>query len=206
MFNLFDIKEKKQRKKTRFIKVFSRIVLKIIGWKTAGAVPESKKYVMVGYPHTSNWDVPVGLLVFLSMGVRLHWVGKQSLFKKPLGWFIKKLGGIPVDRSKSQNFVQQVIDKFNEFDELVLTLSPEATRGKSAFWRSGFYYIAHGARVPIGLAFLDYKKKTGGFLGVVHPSGNIEKDLQIIKEHYRGVVGKKEQDMGEIKLAPPNDN
>lgn len=203
---MFNIKEKKRKQKRDFLKGFSGFVLKMIGWKAKGRVPDADKYVMVGYPHTSNWDVLIGLLVYFSLGVRLHWVGKQSLFKKPFGWFMKKLGAIPVDRSQSQNFVQQVIDKFDEFDELVLTLSPEGTRSKSAFWRSGFYYIAHGANIPIGLGFLDYKKKTGGFVGVIITSGNIESDMEKIRAQYKNIYGKNVQNMGEIILRPPKDS
>ena len=199
------IKEKKRKHKKDFIKGLARIILKLIGWRTEGEAPAASKYVMLGYPHTSNWDVPIGLLIFLAMGVRLHWVGKQTLFKMPFGWFMKKLGGIPVDRSRSQNFVRQVVDKFNDFDELVITMSPEGTRSKSPYWRSGFYHIARGANVPVALAFLDYRQKRGGFLGAFVPTGNIRGDLEIIKKHYVNVYGKIVENMGEIKLPPATD-
>ena len=160
---------------------------------------------MLGYPHTSNWDVPLGLLVFKSLGVRLHWVGKDSLFKWPMGMLIKKLGGVPVDRSKSQNFVQQVIDIYNKFENMVIALSPEGTRGFTEYWRTGFYHIACGANVPIATAFLDYKNKVGGFGPLIWPTGNIEKDLERMKEFYYDMKGKFVENMGKIQLRPNND-
>jgi len=177
-------------------------ILKSIGWKIEGEAPAEKKYVMVGYPHTSNWDVPIGLLVYKSLGIRLHWVGKDALFKWPLGILIKKLGGVPVDRSKSQNFVQQVVEIFNKFENLVITLSPEGTRSFSEYWRTGFYHIACGAEVPIALAFLDYKRKTGGFGPLIWPSGDIEKDVEKMKEFYNDMKGKFVENMGRIQLRP----
>jgi len=194
------IKEKKQHKQKKISQKFSRLVLKIIGWKIQGEPPPTPRYVMIGYPHTSNWDVPIGLLIFTALGVRLHWVGKDSLFKSPLGWALKKLGGIPVDRNRSQNFVAQVVDKFKELDELVLTLSPEGTRSKSEYWRSGFYHIAIGAQAPIALAFLDYKKKVGGFGPFIRPGGDIKKDLAQIKAFYQGISGKIARNSGAIRL------
>ncbi len=192
------LKEKKTKQGFTFSRALAKVILKLIGWKAVGEVPPVKKYVMVGYPHTSNWDVPVGLSVFKSMGVRLHWLGKQSLFKGPLGWLMKSLGGIPVNRQKSQNFVDEIRKVFDSFDELVVTLSPEATRGKSAYWRSGFYHIARNANVPIALGFLDYEKKEGGFGPLIYPTGNMEEDLKIIREFYTDKRGKYPQNEGVV--------
>lgn len=157
---------------------------------------------MIGYPHTSNWDVPLGLLIFAALGVRLHWIGKHTLFKKPLVWITKPLGGIPVDRDQTKNFVQAVVDVFKTTDELALAVSPEGTRIKTDFWRTGFYYIAQGAGVPIATAFLDYKNKRGGFGPPIHPSGDIKADLEIIKAFYADKPGRFPQEMGTIRLKP----
>jgi len=192
------LKEKKTKQGFSFSRLLARLILKVIGWKAVGEVPPVKKYVMIGYPHTSNWDVPIGLSVFKSMGVRLQWLGKQSLFKGPLGWFMKSLGGVPVNREKSQNFVEEACKVFDRFEELVLTLSPEGTRSKSTYWRSGFYHIALNAGVPIALGFLDYKKKEGGFGPLIYPTGNMEEDLKQIKEFYAGKHGKYPENEGLI--------
>jgi len=184
----------------KYKQILAQWALRLIGWKVIGEVPKSPKYVMVGYPHTSNWDVPIGLLIYTALGVRLHWVGKHTLFKKPIGWVMRLLGGIPVNREKTKNFVQQVIDIFNESKELNLTVSPEGTRSTGKFWRTGFYYIAQGAGVPIATGFLDYSNKTGGFGPLVEPSGDIKADFNIFKNFYSNIKGKFPDDMGEIRL------
>lgn len=195
------IKEKKAKEKS-FTRVISNLLLKLIGWRAVGEVPKEKKYVMIGYPHTSNWDTLIGLLVFRSLGVHLHWLGKQSLFKGPVGWLLKKTGGVPINRQSSQNFVQQSREIFDRFEHFVLTLSPEGTRKKTDFWRTGFYYIALAAKVPIALAFLDYPKKTGGFGPLLWPSGDIEADMATIRAFYRDIHGKYPEKEGVIRIRP----
>ena len=195
-------KVKKSTKQGKIIRSLSGLILRLIGWKTAGQVPTAPKYVMIGYPHTSNWDTLLGLLVFKALGVRLNWVGKHTLFKPPLGWLIRWMGGIPVDRSDPRDFVQQMIDIFKVSDELVLTLSPEGTRKKTDHWKTGFYRIAVGADVPVALAFLDYSRKTGGFGPLLHPGDDLEKDLEIIQEFYAPIKGKFPELMGDIRLKP----
>ncbi len=194
------IKEKKLSELKNYKRILAKGILKLIGWKAVGEVPDTPKYVMLGYPHTSNWDVPIGLLIFIALGVRVHWVGKHTLFKKPFGWFIKKIGGIPLNRSTTKNFVQQVIDIFNDADELVLTVATEGTRQKTDAWRTGFYYIAAGANLPIATGFLDYSKKTGGFGPLVKPSGDFEADFKIFKNFYSGIQGKHPKEMAEIRI------
>lgn len=183
----------------KFARKSAIIILRLLGWEVVGSAPSEPKYVMIGYPHTSNWDVFYGLLIFTALGVRLQWVGKHTLFSGPFGRLIRKLGGIPVNRSRSQNFVQTVIDLFDKMERLVLVLSPEATRNKSNFWRSGFYHIASGAHVPVALAFLDYKNKTGGFGPKFYPSGDMDKDIQICRDFFKGISGKKAQNAGLIE-------
>ncbi len=198
------IKEKKTQQ-LKIIAVLARWILKLIGWKMVGERPGIPKYVMLGYPHTSNWDVPIGLLIFAAAGVRLNWVGKHTLFKKPFGWVIRLIGGVPVNRDTTKNFVQLVADVFDSRKELVLTVSPEGTRGKAEFWRSGFYYIALAAGIPIALAFLDYGNKTGGFGPIIMPSGDIKSDFEKIRKFYAGMKGKKPQDMTPIILRPDSE-
>ncbi len=196
------VKENKPSLLFKIARLFSAVVLKLMGWKTSGEVPKEKKYVMIGYPHTSNWDALIGLMVYAKMGVRLNWLAKQSLFKGPLGWFLKLTGAIPVNRQQSQNFIQYSKQLFDSYDQLVLTLSPEGTRQKTEYWRTGFYYIALNAKVPIALAFLDYSTRTGGFGPVIWPSGNIEEDLKTIRAFYKNFKGKYPEKMGKIQLKP----
>ncbi len=178
----------------------AKAVIKLLGWKAVGKMPNAPKYILVGYPHTSNYDTLIGIFIFLSMGVHIKWIGKQSLFKGPVGWLLKKTGGIPVNRQKSQNFVKNIQTVFNKYDRLVIALSPEGTRQKTDFWRTGFYYMALAAQVPIVLGYLDYPTKTGGFGPLIWPSGNIKQDMEKIRAFYQGIHGKYPQLEGAIRI------
>lgn len=172
------------------LRLLSNAILKLAGWKKEGQLPDVGKCVVIGAPHTSNWDFVFMMLMAFSFRLKVFWMGKNSLFKGPLGPIMRFLGGIPVERSKHTGLVQQTIDQFNQNDELFIALSPEGTRGKVARWKSGFYHVANGANVPIATAFLDYKRKVAGFGPLFKPTGDYEKDLADIQAFYRGVSGK----------------
>lgn len=160
------------------------------GWKVEGHVPESKKFVVIAAPHTSNWDLPFMLGVAYTYRIQLRWMGKASLFWPPLGWLMTALGGIPIDRSKANDVVSQMVDIYTAADTLAVAIPPEGTRSKVRKWKTGFYNIAHGANVPIALGFLDYKRKVGGIGGVFTTTGDYAADLEEIKAFYAGVTGK----------------
>ena len=172
------------------ILVLCRVFLKIWGWKLEGKPPPVFKYVLIGAPHTSNWDFPLGLSVAFVYRIDMYWMGKYSLFKGWRGPIMKWLGGVPINRSSSNNVVSQMIEAFDASDHLVVTIPPEGTRSKVDKWKTGFYYIALGANVPIALAFLDYKRKAAGFLSTFYPTGDIEKDIAEIRSYYAGISGK----------------
>ena len=117
-------------------------------------------------------------------------MGKDSLFWFPYGGLMKWLGGIPVDRSKSNNMVEKSIQVFAESTDMVLIVPPEGTRGRVKYWKTGFYHIAHGAKVPIAMGFVDFKKKTGGFGPAFIPTGDLEKDMPEIQEFYQDITGR----------------
>ena len=168
------------------MKWLCRFYLKIIGWKTGSALPASvKKCVLVGAPHTSSMDYPIALATLYASGVRVRFLAKKSLFRFPLGIVMRLTGGIPVDRSRHTNMVETMIEMFNNSDELVLLIPVEGTRSYVKEWRSGFYYTALGAEVPIALGYLDYGRKMAGFGEVFYPTGNYQRDLAVIKEYYR---------------------
>jgi len=175
---------------TKLLKELSKIILRICQWRKAGRLPGISKYVMIIAPHTSNWDMPVGLVIALSLGLKLKWLAKKTLFRWPFGCFIKWLGGIPIDRSKSSNIVAQSIQTFKESNELVLVVAPEGTRRKVNYWKTGFYHIANGANVPIVMGFIDYARKEGGIGPTMIPTGNIEFDMQKIRLFYDNLTGK----------------
>ena len=188
-----------------FLGWISKLILKIIGWKMEGTPPDAPKYVLIAAPHTSNWDLPVTMTLAFAFRVRLFWMGKRELFQFPLGWLYRWLSGIAIDRSKSQNMVAQIVQRFDQSERLVVVVPPEGTRGKENYWKTGFYYIAHGAGVPIVLGFLDWKRKAGGYGPLVMPTGDIEKDMEKIKAFYANVTAKfPEKTAGaEIKTLDP---
>ena len=129
----------------RFI---GRLILKLIGWEILGERPPHDKFVLIAAPHTSNWDLPIMLSIALVFDIKLHWIGKHTLFRFPYGWFMRFLGGIPIDRRAPQGMVGQVADAFRNSEKLVIVVPPEGTRGRAEYWKSGFYWMAKEAGVP----------------------------------------------------------
>lgn len=170
--------------------VLCKICLKLAGWKLEGAPPTEKKYVLIAVPHTTNWDFPITLALAFIFKFDIFWMGKDSLFKGIKGPIMRWMGGIPIDRKSSNNVVQQTINAFDANDRLVITIPPEGTRSKVDKWKTGFYYIAVGAKVPIGLGYLDYKRKAGGFGPTFYPTGDADKDIAEMRKFYAKISGK----------------
>lgn len=169
----------------------ARFILRLAGWKIDKSTPEGvKKCVIVMGPHTSNWDFIIGRLAFLSYGIKVKLLIKKEAFVPVFGWFLKRMGGIPVDRSKNNNITEQAVKMFNESDELYLVFTPEGTRKYSPKWKKGFYYIAIQAKVPIYIGYMDYEKKIGGFYGLFEPTGDVEADIESIKKILSQFKGK----------------
>tara|TARA_R110000850_G_scaffold277086_1_gene422387 strand:- start:123663 stop:124202 length:540 start_codon:yes stop_codon:yes gene_type:complete len=164
---------------------------KILGWKVEGRLsPEIKKSVIIVLPHTSWHDFYIGALVRKVIGLPINFVAKKELFKPPFGWYFKWMGGAPIDRSSKQNKVQEVVAVFEKHNEFRLAIAPEGTRKKVEKWRSGFYYIALEARIPIICVAFDYGSKTVKIRDAFYPTGNYENDLKVLKSFYKNVVGK----------------
>lgn len=165
-------------------------ILRLFGWKVDKHSPEGvKKCVVVMGPHTSNWDFVIGRLAFMAYGVKGKYLIKSELFFWPLGWFLRKTGGIAVDRSGKSNLTETAIKHFEENDSMYMVFTPEGTRSYNPKWKRGFYYIAQKANVPIYIGYMDYQKKIGGFHGLFEPTGDAEKDIQNIKnilKQYKG--------------------
>jgi 1-acyl-sn-glycerol-3-phosphate acyltransferase len=183
-----------------FIQLAALFILTLVGWRVTGRPPTADKYLIIGAPHTSNWDLPLILLVMAALGVNLRWVGKDNLFRGPLGVIFRWLGGIPVNRRQSTNFTGQMIDLYHRHDRLALAIAPEGTRSQAGYWRSGFYTIAYGAQVPVACGFLDYATRTGGFGPTLWPSGDLQADFRRIRRFYTGIQGKYPQNQGQIVL------
>jgi len=170
----------------------STAIFDLFGWKVEGGIPPGlKKYVVIAAPHTSAWDFLLGIFSRASEGFDIKYIGKKSLFKPPFGWLMYKLGGYPVDRSKTKNFVQSVVDIFDQHEEFAIAIAPEGTRGKVDRFKTGFYYIAKGAGVPIMFVSFDYGRKVVKYdPDVFYPTDDAEADLAHIWNYYKGVKGK----------------
>jgi len=171
----------------------SAMILRLLGWRVDGTAANVQKCVLIAAPHTSNWDFPIALMLCFVLRLDVYWMGKASLFPPVLGAIMRWLGGIPVDRSQSGNLVQGTIDAFTRSDKLLVIVPPEGTRDKVTRWKTGFYYSAVGADVPLGLAYVDFKEKIGGVGKLFYPCGNIEEDMILIKQFYANFSGKNPQ-------------
>lgn len=160
------------------------------GWTSTGTVPEPQRFVLIAVPHTSNWDFPNFLGVTQALGIRVHFMAKASLFRWPMGGFMRQVGGVRLDRATAKDTVSQMIEEFARRDEFVLTIAPEGTRGRAARWRTGFYQIALGAGVPIVCGYMDYATRRSGLGPVIVPTGDYEADMAPAFAFYRGITGK----------------
>jgi 1-acyl-sn-glycerol-3-phosphate acyltransferase len=175
---------------SEIVRWLSFAYLTLAGWKMRGDWPGVEKAVLVAAPHTSNWD---GLNMLATAGfyrVKLAWMGKKSLTQGPFGWVLKAMGCVPIDRAQSNDVVNVMREAFAQRARMILAIPPEGTRSLAREWKSGFYHIAHGARVPLVISVLDYGTKRVSLAAVVEPSGDYEADLKLIRAHYVGVKGK----------------
>jgi 1-acyl-sn-glycerol-3-phosphate acyltransferase len=172
------------------LRLLSRFIFWITGWKTSGEIPPLKKFVAILAPHTSGWDLMFGLCAKYIYGIDVNLFAKKELFIFPIGPLFRALGGIPVDRSSHHNLVDIAVDTFNKRENFILALAPEGTRAYAPEWKTGFWHIAVKANVPIVLTYLDFPSKTVGIGPTFYPTGDIEKDIESIKAFYRTKIGK----------------
>jgi len=182
------------------LKLISRALLKLFGWRVDITLPEDRRFVLIFAPHTSNWDFPLGLLASWTIEPTISWVAKIQLFRGPLYYLFSSLGGIPVDRSAPSGFIDQIADRFIHSDEMILAIAPEGTRSKTAHWKTGFYYIALKAKVPIFFGYINYANRTLGFAEKLVPCGDIEKDFEKIRAFYQDKTGKYPENHGAIDI------
>ncbi len=173
-------------------RAFFTFAFKAWGWKIAGKLPQESKYVIVVAPHTSNIDFFVGLCVkYILPGFKPNFLAKNSLFRIPLvGWFLTSIGGHAVDRSRKLNLVDQIVEIFNSNERFIMTITPEGTRSYVEQWKTGFYFVAVKAQVPIMMAGFDYETKTVELKPAFYPSGDAEEDIEKMKAYFRTIKGK----------------
>jgi 1-acyl-sn-glycerol-3-phosphate acyltransferase len=174
------------------LRFFSLVFLKLAGWKVLGFLPaQASKSVFIAAPHTSNWDLPYTLMVSFVLQLNVYWMGKASIFRFPFGSVMRWLGGIAVDRSKSNDLVSASAHALlTAQGALQLIVPPEGTRSKTRYWKTGFYYIALTAQVPIVMAYMDYERKISGLGPMFVPTGDLEADMVRIKAFYAPFKGK----------------
>ena len=161
-----------------------------MGWNVDGEIPNLPKLVIIVAPHTSNWDFVVGVAAKLALDLEVMWLGKDSLFRGPFGALWRQLGGRPVDRYASHDVVNEVVQEFRRRDRLVLALAPEGTRKRVERWRTGFYHIAHSARVPIVPVALDFGTRAVQIGEPFTTTGNVDADIAVLRQFYAGVRGR----------------
>ena len=170
------------------------IYFKLLGWKIVGntnfSKDQLKKVVIIAVPHTSWHDFYIGLLLRKVVDIRVNFIGKKELFKWPFGYYFKAVGGRPIDRTPGQNKVESIVKLFENEDEFRLALAPEGTRKKVDEWKTGFYYIAKAARVPIIMFTLDFKNKQNKISEPFYPTNDKEADFKFMRAFYEGVEGK----------------
>jgi 1-acyl-sn-glycerol-3-phosphate acyltransferase len=171
------------------LRFLANLILRMTGWRVEGKLPDLPKYILIGAPHTSNWDFLLFLGVIFHLKANAKYMGKAELFRKPFGWFFYWCGGVPVDRKKSQGLVEQMVDAAERSDKFILTIAPEGTRHKVTEWKMGFYHIAKNAGLPVVMAVVDGENKTVRVGQVFHLTENMDEDIKAIKGFFAGVVG-----------------
>lgn len=181
--------------------VIGRTLLPLLGWKPVGEVPrDMPKAVLIAAPHTSNWDFVWALLASWHFGLKIRWLGKEALFRTWYGGLLKRLGGVPVDRSAPHGLVGEVARTFKQSDQLLLMVPAEGTRGYRDYWKSGFYYMAREAGVPVMLGYLDYGTKEACIGRRFDPTGDLAHDMDVLRAWYTGRTAKYPEQYGRIRL------
>jgi 1-acyl-sn-glycerol-3-phosphate acyltransferase len=178
----------------------ARLTLRLLGWQCIDLPGRPPRAVVVGYPHTSNWDFPYGLLTMWALGLDARWVGKDALFRRPFGGLMRSLGGIPVNRSAPAGFVEHVAGEIRRHERFMLVLAPEGTRSLRPGWKSGFYRIARAAGVPVLVGTIDYGRRRAGLLACIDLSGDEAADLAQIAAALQGCRGRRPELASPIRL------
>ena len=188
--------------RSSLLAVTSSALLRLLGWQPVLVDPPGPKGLIVVYPHTSNWDFPIGILYKSAVRLPVRWMGKDTLFRWPIRGLMQRLGGIPVNRRAHTGFVEEMVDEFGRHPWLWLVLAPEGTRAHTDYWKSGFYRIALAAQLPLGLGFIDYPTRRVGVDTYITLSGDEDADMARIRAFYADKHGLRPAQAGEIRLRP----
>lgn len=184
-------------------RLIARIFFRLNGWKISGKIPDGiKKCVLIAAPHTSSWDFIYGSFAWKLFGLDVKYLIKKEWFRFPFGPFFRVLGGIPVDRSRATNFVDAMVELVNSKEEIIVLITPEGTRKRVEKWKTGFYFLAMKAKIPVVLGKMNYVTKTAIIGHSFVPSGNMQKDFEIIREFYKDAVGKNPENFSVEAIRP----
>lgn len=184
-----------------FSATLARWMIRNAGWRVEGAPPAFPRAVLIGAPHTSNWDLLPALLVSAVFDLHMRWLGKSSLFRPPIGFLMRMTGGIAVERDKKSGAVDWLVQRILSEERFVLCIAPEGTRSLRPHWKSGFYQIAREADLPVILGYADYSRKVFGFGPTIHLTGDIEADMAIIAAFYADKRGRHPELESPVRLA-----
>lgn len=175
-------------------------LLRILGWKTSFVWPPEPKGIILVYPHTSNWDFPIGLTFRIGHDLPANWIGKAEMFARPFRRLLERVGGIPVVRSRATGFVDALLQEYQRRNWMWVAITPEGTRSHTDHLKSGFYQLALAADVPVALAYIDYATRTVGMDTYVRFTGDEERDLDVIRAFYSTRQGRKPELAGDIRF------
>ena len=181
-----------------------RLWMWFFGWDVVGQIPAGRKFVLIGGPHTSGWDLPFGLAAVYLFRLKVSWMGKDALFRKPFGGIMRWLGGVAINRDSPHGVVDQVAGQLRDSRKLIILITPSGTRKKGDYWKSGFYRIAYAAQIPILCGYLDYSRKEACLGLSFVPTGAIKSDMERIREFYVGRQGKHPELATTVRLKEEN--
>jgi 1-acyl-sn-glycerol-3-phosphate acyltransferase len=179
---------------------FALGLLSLAGWRSSFVWPPEPRGVIVVYPHTSNWDFPIGVLFRIGNGLPANWVGKAEMFREPFRRLLEAIGGIALDRRASVGFVEALLQEYRRRDWMWVAIAVEGTRSHTDSLKSGFYHLATGGDMPVALAYIDYGSKTVGMDTYVRFTGDRERDMETMRQFYAGKRGRRPELAGDIRL------
>lgn len=183
-----------------FLYWFGRLWMWFFGWNVVGQLPASGKFVLIAAPHTSNWDLVFLIASGFIFRVKISWLGKDAIFKKPFGTIMRWLGGIPVNRRAKHGLVDQIVEKFKKSEKLVIVVPPSGIRKKSNYWKSGFYWIARNAQIPLLCGYLDYSRKEACLALSFVPTEDITSDMDRLRKFYKDIKAKYPEQTSTVRL------
>ena len=179
------------------VRIICKFLMRLFGWKLVGGIIPEPKAIVLGVPHTSNWDFIISFMYYRAVGGKSNTMVKKEFFFWPLGYFVRAMGGIPVDRSKGASLIKQIISEFDRREVMHLAIAPEGTRKSVSKWKGGFHTIARTANIPVYMAFFDWGRRQIGWTEKIELTDDLQADLKRIRQWYKdnGIVGRNPEGM-----------